>query len=124
MIGSFACLTSILYLSLIAQGTASVILAGVLASSQLTGRKLADEVIVCYGAGEAAIGFASLVVRALTKRHGLSVEEAKRHLFLVDSKGLVVAERQSGGLTEHKLEFARPAGTPELKSLEEVIFIL
>lgn len=103
------------------QGTASVVLAGLLASEHLTERKLSEERIVCYGAGEAAIGFGQLVVRALTQRYGLSEEEAKKKLFLVDSKGLVVADRKAGGLTEHKLEFAHPPGTPELKSLVEII---
>ncbi|VDP76467.1 unnamed protein product [Echinostoma caproni] len=103
------------------QGTASVVLAGLLASLQLTGRKLSEERILCYGSGEAAIGFSHLVTRALTRRYGLSEEQAKEHLFLVDSKGLVVKDRKTGGLTSHKLEFARPAGTPELTSLEEII---
>ncbi|CAH8636660.1 unnamed protein product [Dicrocoelium dendriticum] len=103
------------------QGTASVVLAGILASPKLTGRKLPDEIILCYGSGEAAIGFAHLVTKALTKRYGLTLEEAKKRLFLVDSKGLVVKGRKSGGLNEHKLEFACPAGTPELTSLEEIV---
>ncbi|TGZ58860.1 hypothetical protein CRM22_009410 [Opisthorchis felineus] len=103
------------------QGTASVVLAGILASPTLTGRKLSEEVIVCYGAGEAAIGFADLTTRALTKRFGLTAEEAKKKLYLVDSKGLVVEGRKSGGLTSHKLKYARPAGTPELTDLEDII---
>ncbi|THD25243.1 NADP-dependent malic enzyme [Fasciola hepatica] len=103
------------------QGTASVVLAGLLASGKLTGRKLSEERILCYGSGEAAIGFSHLVSRALTRRYGMSAEQAKEHLFLVDSKGLVVKDRKTGGLTDHKLEFARPAGTPELTSLEEII---
>ncbi|CAL8084845.1 unnamed protein product [Calicophoron daubneyi] len=103
------------------QGTASVMLAGMLASERLTGRKLSEEIIVCYGSGEAAIGFARLVLRSLTKRFGISESDAKKHLFLVDSKGLVVEGRKTGGLTEHKLQFARPAGTPEMTSLEEII---
>ncbi|KAA0196520.1 Malic oxidoreductase [Fasciolopsis buskii] len=103
------------------QGTASVVLAGLLASQNLTGRKLSDERILCYGSGEAAIGFSHLVTRALTRRFGMTEEQAKEHLFLVDSKGLVVKDRKTGGLTSHKLEFARPAGTPELTSLEEII---
>lgn len=103
------------------QGTASIVLAGILASPRLTGRKLCDERILCYGSGEAAIGFSHLVTRCLMRRFGMSAAEAKDHLYLVDSKGLVVTGRKTGGLTEHKLHFARPAGTPELTSLEEII---
>ncbi|KAF7257107.1 hypothetical protein EG68_06786 [Paragonimus skrjabini miyazakii] len=103
------------------QGTASVVLAALLASPKLTGRKLSEESIVCYGSGEAALGFSHLVTLALTKRFGMSLPKAKEHIYLVDSKGLVVTGRKSGGLTEHKLQFARPSGTPELTSLEEII---
>lgn len=97
-----------------------MILGGILASESLTGRRLDEEVILCYGAGEAAIGFARLVTLALMERYGQSLMDACKNLYFVDSKGLVVAGRKAGGLTEHKLEFAKPEGTPELKSLEEV----
>ncbi|KAF6773876.1 hypothetical protein AHF37_07078 [Paragonimus kellicotti] len=103
------------------QGTASVVLAALLASPKLTGRKLSEESIVCYGSGEAALGFSHLVTLALTKRFGMSLPKAKEHIYLVDSKGLVVTGRKSGGLSEHKLHFARPSGTPELTSLEETL---
>ncbi|KAK4468338.1 hypothetical protein MN116_008073 [Schistosoma mekongi] len=103
------------------QGTASVVLAALLASLKLTGRKLIDEKIVCYGAGEANLGFAHLVCLALTKRYGLTMEKARENIYLIDSKGLIVTGRKTGGLNNHKLEFARPSGTPELTSLEEII---
>ncbi|KAF8565528.1 hypothetical protein P879_11230 [Paragonimus westermani] len=87
----------------------------------MTGWKLSEESIVCYGSDEAALGFAHLVTLALNKRSGMSLPKAIEHIYLVNSRGLVVTGRKSGGLTEHKLQFARPSGTPELTSLEEII---
>ncbi|CAH8530332.1 unnamed protein product [Schistosoma turkestanicum] len=103
------------------QGTASVVLAALLASLKLTGRKLINEKLVCYGAGEANLGFVQIVCLALIKQYGLSMEQARENIYLIDSKGLIVANRKAGGLTKHKLQFARPIGTPELTCLTEII---
>ena len=59
--------------------------------------------IMFLGAGSAATGIADLVVTALVDE-GLSLEEARRHLWFVDMNGLVVKSRTD--LMEHNLPYA------------------
>ena len=85
------------------QGTASVTLAGLINALKITGGQLKDQRILFVGAGSAGIGLANLIVSALVDQ-GVSIEAARQHIRLFDSKGLVVAGRP--GLAAHKLPFA------------------
>eukprot|EP00033_Pygsuia_biforma_P000873 GCRY01001012.1.p1 GENE.GCRY01001012.1~~GCRY01001012.1.p1 ORF type:complete len:576 (+),score=81.78 GCRY01001012.1:113-1840(+) len=99
------------------QGTAAVALSGLLSSTRLTQRRLVDEKILFFGAGEAGIGIGNLIVSAM-KEDGLSEKKAMQQVAFVDSKGLVCKERASE-LQPHKLPYAHPMDFK--RSLLEVI---
>lgn len=85
------------------QGTASVALAGVYASSRITGVPFKDLRIMFLGAGSAATGMGDLMASALVSE-GLSVEAARQQLWFVDVNGLVVRSRND--LMPHNLPYA------------------
>ncbi|MEI7809015.1 MAG: NAD-dependent malic enzyme, partial [Verrucomicrobiota bacterium] len=85
------------------QGTGSVALAGVLSALRLTGGKMSDHRVLMSGAGEAGMGIADNICAVLMEE-GLSLAEARKRIWFVDSKGLIVKGR--AGLVEHKLHYA------------------
>ncbi|CAL5435610.1 unnamed protein product [Camellia sinensis] len=75
------------------QGTAVVVLAGVVSALKLVGGTLADHTFLFLGAGEAGTGIAELIALEISKKTNTPVEETRKKIWLVDSKGLVVSSR-------------------------------
>jgi len=75
------------------QGTASVVLSGVVASLKLLGGTLADHKFLFLGAGEAGTGIAELIALEMSKGTNTPLEECRKRIYLVDSKGLIVKSR-------------------------------
>lgn len=86
------------------QGTAAVAVAGVYASTRITGKALGDQRFLFLGAGSAAAGIAELMVTAL-RAEGLDETEARRRIAFADSHGLITADRE--GVSAQVAPFAR-----------------
>ncbi|XP_048881145.1 NADP-dependent malic enzyme isoform X1 [Brienomyrus brachyistius] len=98
------------------QGTAAVAVAGLLTALRITKSRMSDHTIVFQGAGEAAMGIADLITKAMEKE-GLPPDESLRKIWMVDSKGLIVKAR--GHLTHEKERFAREHA--QMARLEDVV---
>ncbi|XP_021907741.1 NADP-dependent malic enzyme-like [Carica papaya] len=87
------------------QGTASVVLAGLIAALKLVGGALADHTFLFLGAGEAGTGIAELIALQISKETNAPIEETRKKIWLVDSKGLIVDSRK-GSLQHFKKPWA------------------
>ena len=85
------------------QGTAAVVLAGILSALRVTGGKLTDQKVLFFGAGQAATGIADLVVSAV-QAQGASEAEARLRTWFFDLNGLVVKGRPD--VSGHSLRYA------------------
>jgi malate dehydrogenase (oxaloacetate-decarboxylating) len=88
------------------QGTASAATGTLLAAIQVTGVAISDQKVCIFGAGSAGCGIASLLLRALTAS-GLPECEARRHIFMIDVKGLLL--KGMPNLSPSQLPFAQSA---------------
>ncbi len=85
------------------QGTAAVVVAGMLSAIRALGTDLANVRVVLAGAGAAGIGIARLIRLAMLEA-GVDVAAVRRSVVLVDSRGLVHELRED--LDAPKREFA------------------
>jgi malic enzyme len=93
------------------QGTAAVVLGGVLAALRATGEPLAAQRIVFLGAGASGTGIARLL-RAALRRQGVPPAAIRRAIVMLDSRGLIYEGRVP--LDEDKRDFAM--GPAEMQS--------
>jgi malate dehydrogenase (oxaloacetate-decarboxylating) len=88
------------------QGTAGVVVAGILAACRATGTKLADQRVLLVGAGAAGVGIARHLRHDL-EQSGVSGDDLFRAVSLLDTTGLVATDRAE--LDLHKQTTAWPA---------------
>jgi malate dehydrogenase (oxaloacetate-decarboxylating) len=88
------------------QGTAATVIAGIYAALRITGQSMREQRMVLGGAGASAQGIADLFVAAM-RDEGLSLDEARRRIATVDSRGLVTQSRSD--LEDFKATYARTA---------------
>lgn len=88
------------------QGTGAIVMAAVFSGLKVTKETFAEQRLVVYGAGTAGTGMADQISAAM-EREGLSREEAKQRVWLIDINGLVTDDMD--GLPDYQQEYARPA---------------
>ena len=88
------------------QGTGAIVMAAVISGLKVTKQGFADQRLVVYGAGTAGTGMVDQISAAM-ERDGLSREEARKRVWLIDINGLVTDDMQ--GLPDYQQEYARPA---------------
>jgi malate dehydrogenase (oxaloacetate-decarboxylating)(NADP+) len=74
------------------QGTAGVAVAGLTGAMNITGGKLADQRVLMFGAGSAAIGIANMLASTM-QIGGLSQAAARGRIRMFNSNGLIVKSR-------------------------------
>lgn len=87
------------------QGTGAVTLAGLLSATRVNSEKLGRQRIVMFGAGSAATGIAGQIVEAMVDE-GLTADEARSNLWLIDIGGLVHTGRSD--IEDLSRPFAQP----------------
>jgi malate dehydrogenase (oxaloacetate-decarboxylating) len=87
------------------QGTAAVTLGALYKAMKITKKKFSDQQVVILGAGSAGTGIAEYIHEAMVTE-GMDETEARKHFFLLDSKGLLHSVRTN--LTPIQQKFAQP----------------
>jgi malate dehydrogenase (oxaloacetate-decarboxylating) len=87
------------------QGTAAVTLGALYKAMKITKKKFSDQQVVILGAGSAGTGIAEYIQEAMVTE-GMDETEARKHFFLLDSKGLLHSVRTN--LTPIQQKFAQP----------------
>ncbi|KAL2632351.1 hypothetical protein R1flu_017037 [Riccia fluitans] len=87
------------------QGTAAVALAGIVAALGVTGGTLADHKFLFNGAGEAGTGIAEIIALEVSRQGKVSLDDARKKIWMVDSKGLITKSRFES-LAQFKKDYA------------------
>lgn len=99
------------------QGTASVVVAGLLAYRRISQKKMSENTFTFLGAGGAALGIANLLVKAM-QAEGVSVKDAREKIWMMDVDGLLAKGRPEGNLEGQLGFYAKDhAPTKDLKAV-------
>ncbi|MBL8191099.1 MAG: NAD-dependent malic enzyme, partial [Acidobacteria bacterium] len=101
------------------QGTGAVTLAGLLAATKMLHTKLSQQRIVILGAGSSATGISDQIVTAMISE-GLTLEQARSRIWLLDSQGLVHTGRTDLEREPQKQKYAQPVEQLALWKLNAV----
>ena len=96
------------------QGTGAVALAGINSAMRILGQSLTDQRILIFGAGAAGLGIARQIKAGLML-HGVDEAASKRHLAVMDSRGLLIEGPRFDDA--YKVELAWPAALAEAEGL-------
>jgi len=103
------------------QGTGAVILSGFMNAHKVVNIELKDHRLVFFGAGSAATGVADEILKFFIKEGQMTEQQACGMFWLVDSKGLVTANR-GDVLAAHKIPYARTDnGDLQISNLESTL---
>jgi len=85
------------------QGTAGIVLAGMINAAKIKGTKLSGEKYLFLGAGSAGIGLANLLCSALVQE-GLTLQQAQSRVYMFDVNGLLETTRTD--LVDFQISYA------------------
>ena len=88
------------------QGTGAIVIAAVVSGMKVTGQSFADQRLLVYGAGTAGTGMADQIHAGMV-RDGLSPDEARSRIWLIDRAGLITDDMED--LPDYQQAYARPA---------------
>lgn len=88
------------------QGTGAVVTASLLAALKHTDRELKDTKVLVFGAGSAGLGIADQITNHMVT-HGLTPEEARSNIYLMDRRGLILESMEENStVAQHR--YAKP----------------
>ncbi|KLL03725.1 MAG: hypothetical protein MRECE_10c043 [Mycoplasmataceae bacterium CE_OT135] len=103
------------------QGTGAVVLAGLINAIKKTKILPTQQRILLVGAGSASVGVAKMLITYFQNEHNLTAKEAKKLIWMVDSKGLITKDR-GDKLPKHKDFFGRKDNKgKQYQKLSEII---
>lgn len=107
------------------QGTGIITLAGLIGAMHISGKKLTDQVYMCFGAGTAGCGIVTRIWREMMDE-GLSEEEARSRFYMVDKQGLLFDDMkdlapEQKPFARKRSEFEHPEALTTLEAAVEAI---